>query len=72
MRKVFDTVNDVVLLDELERNGVRGIALEFFRYYLFDRKYHVSVNDVNSKAKTIYRLVFARSEIWDHCYCLCK
>ena len=44
----FVTVNHNILLDKLERSGVRGIALAVFKSCLSHRKHYVSLNRVKS------------------------
>ena len=38
LKKVFDTVNHIVLLKRLDHYGIRGIPLQWFRFYLTSRK----------------------------------
>jgi hypothetical protein len=45
--KAFDLVNNEISLSKLHSNGIRGIANEWFRSYLLDRKQIVSVNTSN-------------------------
>jgi len=48
LRKAFDTVNAALLLEKLEKYGVRGQCNALIRSYLTDRFQYVSVHDVNS------------------------
>ena len=47
-KRAFETVNHEILLSKLEGAGVRGPALEWFRYYLRDRTQFVHCNGINS------------------------
>jgi hypothetical protein len=48
LTKAFDTVDHEILLWKLEYNGIRGVALEWFRNYLTGRKQVLFVNDTYS------------------------
>ena len=51
--KAFDLVVHNILLAKLERYGIRGITLAFFKSYLHNRKQYVSVNGFDSEIKDI-------------------
>ena len=44
VQKAFDTVEHDILLAKLEHNDICGIANEWFKSYLFDRKQFVFIN----------------------------
>lgn len=46
--KAFDTIDHNILIDKLERYGIRGNVLDLFRSYLSNRKQCVIVNNVIS------------------------
>ena len=48
LQKAFDTVNHDILLCKLQKYGIRGIVLDWFRDYLHNRKQFVSVGDIES------------------------
>lgn len=43
LKKVFDTIPHLKLLEKLENAGIRGTALDLFKDYLFQRKQRVNV-----------------------------
>ena len=51
--KAFDTASHDVLLEKLNRNGVRAISNNWFRSCLSDRTQFVSINGFNSGYKTV-------------------
>ena len=44
LQKAFDTVNCDILIMKLEHYGIRGIASDWFKSYLSDKKQYISVN----------------------------
>ena len=53
LAKAFDTVDHSILLDKLERYGVRGEGLKLLTSYLSDRKQCVKISDCKSEYKEI-------------------
>ena len=53
LTKAFDTLDHEILLDKLDRYGIRGHANRFFRSYLSDRHQCTVIYGVNSTLKDI-------------------
>lgn len=53
LRKAFDVVNHELLLQVLEKYGIRGMALNVFRSYLSERQQIVKINGVMSEKMEI-------------------
>lgn len=53
LRKAFDTVDHVILLDKMERYGFRGHVSNFFRSYLSARCQKVIINNVASQSRPV-------------------
>ena len=48
LKKAFDTVDHNIFLAKLEHYGICGVANDWFKYYLSNRRQFVSINEFNS------------------------
>ena len=55
---MFDTVDYIILIKNLETNGIKGINLAWLRDYLTNRKHYISINHHRVKSVRI------QSECW--------
>lgn len=53
LSKAFDTVNHNILLNKLNHYGIRGLALDWIKNYLNDRKQYVDYKDISSEYQTV-------------------
>ena len=51
LNKTFDTVDHNILLSKLQCNGIRGLALEWIKSNLSNRRQYVCYNNRNSEFK---------------------
>ena len=48
LSKAFDTIDLKILIKKMYHYGIRGIVLDWFTNYLYNRKQYDSINNVNS------------------------
>ena len=53
LKKAFDTINHDILINKLERYGIRGIVLHWVKSYLRDRRQFVKLGDCASSCLDI-------------------
>jgi hypothetical protein len=53
LSKAYDTVDHRILLNKLEKYGLRGTVLRWFQSYLNDRKQYVSINNTVSNQMAV-------------------
>ena len=53
LAKAFDTVDHTILIGKLQKYGIRGLQLEWFKSYLDQRLQCVSSNGVRSNLRVI-------------------
>ena len=53
LSKAFDTVDHDILFTKLEHYGIRGLALEWIKYYFVNRHQYVESNSISSSLSTI-------------------
>jgi hypothetical protein len=53
LKKAYDTVNHTILLNKLQRYGIRGLPQSWFKSYLSDRKQNVKIGISHSSVRTV-------------------
>ena len=53
LKKAFDTVNHRILIEKMQRYGIRGHILDWFKSYLNNRKQFTHINHTNSNLNSI-------------------
>ena len=54
--KAFDTLDHAILVSKLNHYGIRGIALDWIKSYMLNRKQYVLYNNNPSDVRTIYNM----------------
>ena len=64
LSKAFDTLNHEILLDKLDKYGIRGICNTWFRNYLKDRKLQCKINTAeNGTVKSdLYNITYSTAQ----------
>ena len=53
LSKAFDTINHDIVITKLEHMGIRGLANDWFKSYLSERKQYLESHDEKSPLETI-------------------
>ena len=53
LQKAFDTVDHNILIEKIPHYGIQGIAHQWFKSYLENRKQFVSISDVESELASV-------------------
>ena len=53
LSRAFDTISHKILIDNLYKYGMRGIALEWIKDYLLNRKQYVVYNNTKSNISSV-------------------
>ena len=53
LSKAFDIIDHTILINKLNHYGVRGLALDWFRSYLSNRKQFVNFKDTKSDIRNV-------------------
>ena len=53
LSRAFNTISHKILIDKLYKYGIRGIALEWIKDYLLNRKQYVVYNNTKSNISSV-------------------
>ena len=57
LKKTFDITDHMLLLTKLEHCGIRGVAYDWIKRYLCERKQYVSLNICYSDAMNVMEFI---------------
>ena len=66
LSNAFDTLDHNIILNKLNYNGIRDVALNLFKGYLNNRKQYVDINDAKSDTLNITKEVYHKAQTLVH------
>ena len=74
LKRAFDTIDHTLLLKKLEHYCIRGVAYDWIKSYLCERKQYVSANSCNYDAMNVVGPMWCAARVYfraNTCYTVC-